>query len=123
MRTISDAPYELADAVREFWPPEEWNNAVSIAYLESGWDAFAVNDSVDSEHPCGTVIRIQNGVAVAAERSVGFFQINSCNFPSWEWQRLYNARHNAGTAHLLWVNAGMRWSGPWFFSAQQLGLD
>lgn len=122
MDSIADAPYELADAVREFWPEGEWDNAVSIARLESGWDAFALDDTVDADHPCGSVIRHQDGVAVTAERSVGYFQINTCNFPDWEWQRLYNARHNAGTAHLLWEQAGRRWSGPWFFSASQLGL-
>jgi hypothetical protein len=50
---------------------------------------------------------------------VGYFQINACNFPDWEWQRLYNARHNAGTAHMLWAQQG--WN-AWYFSAHQLGL-
>lgn len=121
LKSIADSPYELADAVREFWPEEEWDNAVSISFLESGWDAFALNDSTDSGHPCNSFLREIDGVDVFAERSIGLFQINSCNFPDWEWQRLYNARHNAGTAHLLWEAAGGKWS-PWYFSAKQLGL-
>jgi len=115
------APDELRVAVEEFWPSSEWENALAIAQLESGWDAFALNDSTDAEHPCGTVIGTREGVTITAERSIGYFQVNSCNFPGWEWQRLYNARHNAGTAHLLWDNAGQRWS-PWYFSAKKLGL-
>ena len=119
MWSIDDAPYELADAVREFWPESEWDNAVSIAHLESNWDSFAVDDSRSPGHPCGSWLRTVDGVDVFAELSVGLFQINSCDFTRWEWQRFYNARHNAGTAHLLW--SSRRWQ-PWYFSAKQLGL-
>lgn len=112
-------PAELWDGIVEFWPEAEWIDAADIALLESGWNAFAVNDSTGPLSPCGSPIRIQDGVQVVAERSVGYFQINACNFPDWEWQRLYNARHNAGTAYLLWSERG--WS-PWYFSAKQLGL-
>lgn len=106
----------------EFFPEEEWLNASDIAKLESRWDAFALNDSATSAGGCGKPLRRQGGVLIDSERSVGYFQINSCNFPDWEWQRFYNARHNVGTAHLLWDKAGRKWSGPWFFSASQLGL-
>lgn len=116
---LEAAPQELQVAIREFWPQNEWENAAHISFLESNWDAFAVQDSTDSLHPCGTELSPVNGVAVTAERSVGYFQINSCNFPSWEWQRLYNARHNAGTAHLIWTTSG--WA-AWYFSAKALGL-
>lgn len=119
MRSIDDAPYELADAVREFFPSEEWNNAVSVAFLESGWNAFSVRDTTNADHPCGASVGAIGGVPITAELSVGWFQINSCNFPSWEWQRLYNTRHNVGTAHLLWSVRG--WA-PWHFSAATLGL-
>lgn len=119
MWSIDDAPYDLANPIREFFPEEEWDHAASIAKLESGWDAFAVADTRDPEHPCGTVIRAVDGVDISAELSVGYFQIDACNFPSWEWQRLYNGRHNAGTAHLIWQSQG--WE-AWFFSAKQLGL-
>jgi Lysozyme like domain len=118
---ISDAPIELQVAIREFWPESEWDHAADVSWLESGWDAFALADTTSDEHPCGSIIDHRGGVAVAAERSVGYFQVNSCNFPGWEWQRLYNARHNAGTAHALWDTAGQSWR-PWYFSAQKLGL-
>jgi hypothetical protein len=118
-KAIADAPPELADAVREFWPSEEWDNAVSIAFLESGWSAFATNDSVDESHPCGSSRGYVNGVRISAERSVGWFQVNTCNFPDWTWYHLFNTRHNAGTAHMLWDQRG--WS-PWYFSAKTLGL-
>lgn len=115
------APAELQVAIREFWADDQVDNAAAIAELESGFDAFALNDTA-SANGCGTVLFTNaQGVTVTAERSVGYFQINSCNFPDWEWQRLYNARHNAGTAHLLWDNAGQSWR-PWFFSATRLGL-
>lgn len=121
MKQLLDAPAELRVAITEFWPVDEWDNAASIAFLESAWDAFALNDTTAPDKPCGAIIRIEGGIQVAAERSVGYFQINSCNFPDWEWQRLYNARHNAGTAHMLWEQAGRSWS-PWYFSARELGL-
>lgn len=119
--SLSDAPEELQVAIREFWPEQEWDNAAAIANLESGFDAFALHDSTRPNAPCGTIIAVVDGVKIAAERSVGYFQINSCNFFGWEWQRLYNARHNAGTAHMLWEQAGSSWS-PWYFSAKALGL-
>lgn len=114
-------PRELAAEVAEFFPDTEWVNALNIAYLESAWEAFALNDTTDDQTPCGATITVRDGIEVTAERSVGYFQINACNFPTWEWQRLYNARHNVGTAHMLWQQAGCSWS-PWLFSARKLGL-
>jgi hypothetical protein len=119
MSKIDECPAELAAAIREFWPENEWDNAASVAQLESGWDAFAKLDTASRYGGCGVPIGQLNGVNITAERSIGYFQINACNFPDWEWQRFYNARHNAGTAHMLWENRG--WS-PWYFSAQTLGL-
>lgn len=119
--TLTDAPTELQDGIREFWPESEWENAAAISRLESGWDAFALDDTASEAGGCGRFLYTRDGVAVYSERSVGYFQINSCNFPGWEWARLYNARHNCGTAHALWDAAGQRWS-PWYFSAHQLGL-
>jgi hypothetical protein len=119
MADVNDAPAELQVTIREFFPPEEWTNAANIALLESGWNAFALNDSTGPHVPCGTVIGQRGGVKITAERSVGYFQINSCNYPDWEWQRLYNARHNVGTAHMIWESQG--W-GAWHFSALELGL-
>ena len=119
---LSSAPEELQDAIREFWPQGEWENAAEIARLESGWNPFAVDDTRSDGHPCGSIIRTVDGVAVSAELSIGYFQVNACNLPpDWNPWHLFNARHNAGTAHKLWADAGERWS-PWYFSAKQLGL-
>lgn len=117
--TINDAPAELADGIREFFPQEEWDHAAQVSFLESGWSAFAVRDTTDRIHPCGSFLRSVNGVAISAELSVGYFQVDACFFPTWEWQRLYNARHNCGTAHMIWAVQG--W-GAWYFSAKLLGL-
>ena len=115
-------PDELWVGIAEFWPRGEWVNAANIARLESGWDAFAVHDTRNSDHPCGSFLTVVDGIRVFAELSVGYFQVNVCNLPpEWEWQRLYNARHNAGTAHMLWDRAGGKWT-PWWFSAAKLGL-
>lgn len=116
-----DCPDELWYSIQEFFAESEWINAANIARLESGFDAFAIADTTTPTSPCGSSIGQRDGVSIAAERSVGYFQINACNFRGWEWQRLYNARHNAGTAHLLYSNAGNEWT-PWFFSARHLGL-
>lgn len=116
---LSNAPAELRDAIVEFFPPEEQESAAAIAYLESGNNAFALADTTSLDNPCGSFLRVAGGITITAERSVGYFQVNSCNFPNWEWQRLYNARHNAGTAHLIWQRAG--W-GAWYYSATRLGL-
>jgi hypothetical protein len=116
-----DCPVELWVSIQEFWPEEEWVNAVDVARLESGLDAFAIADTTSSTSGCGATIGERDGVPITAERSVGYFQINSCNFPAWEWQRFYNARHNAGTAHALYDQTGGTWR-PWFFSARKLGL-
>jgi hypothetical protein len=120
MSKIEECPDELAQAIREFWPEEEWDNAAAIAQLESGWNAFAENDTTDFEHPCGSVIDRRDGETITAEHSVGWFQINACNLPpDWRWYHLFNTRHNAGTAHQLWSERGWQ---PWFFSASKLGL-
>jgi hypothetical protein len=120
VRSVDEAPAELGIAIREFWPVERWDEAASISFLESGWNAFAVADSRAPDRPCGSVIRSVNGVAITAEYSLGYFQINACNLPEgWTAEHLYNARHNAGTAHEMWSRRG--WE-PWFFSAQTLGL-
>lgn len=120
MHSLADAPAELQIAVQEFWPAEQWDNAVSISWLESGWSAFAENDTTDNGNvPCGTVIDWRDGVAITAEHSVSWFAINVCNFPNWPVCYLFNTRHNAGTAHALWASRGW-W--PWFYSARALGL-
>jgi hypothetical protein len=119
MTTLADAPAELQPCIRAFWPDTEWDNAAAIAKLESNFNAFAIADTTDADHGCGALLRETNGVKVYAERSVGYFQVNTCNFPTWDWTRLYNAWENAGTAHMIWAQQG--W-GAWYFSAHSLGL-
>lgn len=120
MYSINDAPTELADAIREFFPREEWDNAASISYLESEWKWDAEADTTaGGAFPCGTVIATRGGVKIAAEHSISYFQINACNYPDWNWAHFFNVRQNVGTAHALWSERG--WS-PWYFSAQTLGL-
>lgn len=121
MSAFDDAPDELQEGVQEFWPESQWDNAVNIAALESGWSAFAENDTTNALVPCGTPLFNRDGVQVTAEHSVGWFQINACNLPpDWKWYHLFNTRHNCGTAHAMWDAAG-GWY-PWYFSALQLGL-
>jgi hypothetical protein len=118
---LDEAPDEVQHVIREFWPPEEWDNAAAVSQLESGWNPFAVADTTDAAHPCGSTLRYQNGVRVTAEKSIGLFQINACNLPGgWKAEHLYNSRHNAGTAHDMWTRRG--WA-PWYFSATTLGLS
>jgi hypothetical protein len=118
-KTTKDCPGELAVSIEWLWPEAEWSNAASIAFLESNFDAFAVNDTVTPDHPCGSVIATRGGVRITAEVSVGYFQINACNIDMPQWTRLYNAEQNAMFAYDLWSRRG--WS-PWYFSAKKLGL-
>lgn len=117
--TLDSAPDELQLAIAEFWPSSEWDNAARIAYLESGWNWDAEYDSTTEARPCGSVVNYRNGVRITAEHSIGYFQINACNYPGWNAGHLFNARQNAGTAHALWVERG--WA-PWYFSAERLNL-
>jgi hypothetical protein len=116
---LVDAPEEIQGPIREFWPESEWDNAASISFLESAWKWYAENDTQTPTIGCGSIIGVHDGVSVAAEHSIGYFQINACNFPTWNPAHFFNARQNAGTAHALWVERG--WS-PWYFSAKELGL-
>jgi hypothetical protein len=117
--TIDDAPCDVQCAIREFFPQEEWDNAVNVFSLESDLDPFAVADTRDADHPCGSFLRTVNGVAIYAEYSLGIAQINACYFPTWPAERFFNVRHNIGTAHLIWTRQG--WA-AWYLSAKKLGL-
>jgi hypothetical protein len=119
LKTLADAPPEIQEPIKEFWPESEWDNAASICFVESGWNWDAENDTTSPDHPCGTVVGARSGVPLAAEHSIGYFQINSCNYPDWNAGHFFNARQNAGTAHSLWSVRGWQ---PWYFSARQLGL-
>lgn len=120
MQSVEDAPPEIREPIKEFWPPEQWDNAASIAFLESGWQWNARNDTTrNGSISCGTPLASIGGVQITAEDSIGYFQVNACNYPTWDPGTLYNARQNAGTAHALWLARGWQ---PWYFSAQKLGL-
>lgn len=116
---LADAPLEFQIAVQEFWPPEQFDAAASISFLESRWNPFAVRDTRDPQHPCGAQLGSVDGVAISAEYSIGWFQLNACNFSDWTPAHFFNTRHNCGTAHMLWSERGWR---PWYFSAKALGL-
>ena len=120
MYSIDNAPEEIADPIREFWPESEWDNAASISFLESNWQWDA---EIDTTHggvvPCGTQIDVRGGIPILSEHSIGYFQVNVCNFPDWNPGHLFNARQNAGTAHAIWAERG--WS-AWYFSAKTLGI-
>jgi hypothetical protein len=119
MYKLTDAPLELQDAIREFFPTEQWDNAASIAYLESGWQWNAELNTTTATVPCGAALPPRGDVGISAEHSIGYFQINACNYPSWNPCHLFNVRQNAGTAHALWATRGWQ---PWYFSAKTLGL-
>ena len=118
---LKNAPPDLRIGIRAFWPAEEWENAANVAWLESRWNRMAVNNTTTPDLPCGANLPPVNGVAVQAEFSIGYFQINSCNFPEWDAATLFDAYQNCGTAHMLWADAGGIWT-PWYFTAQKLGL-
>lgn len=118
---IDQAPPELQACIKSLWPEEEWNNAAAISKLESGWNAFAVRDTTDTDHPCGSFVGAYRGVPVSAELSVGYFQINYCvHDVDSDWRKLWNADFNTRVAFHLWQQRG-NWS-DWYFSALQLGL-
>lgn|SRR5215216_4694994 len=120
MPAIDECPEELRLAIVKFFPMDQWDNAAAVSRLESGWSAFAELDSRDADHPCGSFLRMMNGVRVTAEWSIGWFQINACNLPpDWDPRHLFNTEHNVGTAHDMFSRRG--WS-PWYFSATKLGL-
>lgn len=118
---LQSAPWELQAVIPEFWPDNEYHTAARIAYLESGFNPFALADTTGPDAPCNTPIGERDGVQIYAERSVGYFQINACTSPQADWTHLYNARRNAEAAYQLWLGAGRAWT-PWYFSARRLGL-
>lgn len=121
MRSLNDAPDELAAAIREFWEQDLWDAAASVAWLESGWRWDAEDDTTNGGAiACGTPLYVRDGVQVVAEHSIGWFQINACTLPpGWRGDYMWNTRQNVGTAH--WLYAARGWS-PWYFSAKTLGL-
>lgn len=112
-------PPDLVVLVQQNWPWSEWSNALAVALNESDWEAGAEANTTAEGVPCGTPLGERNGVMVTAERSVGYFQINLCNYPEDRWAYLLTPEGNVAQAAALWRERA--WS-PWYFSAEYLGL-
>lgn len=112
-------PDELVALVQRYWPWSEWSNALAISLKESGWDNEAFANTVDDAHPCGAIVGTFRGQPVSAERSVGYFQLNLCNYPSEVETDLRTPEGNVAEAHALWAARGWQ---PWYFTALELGL-
>ena len=84
-----------------YWPLEEIDNAVNVAYLESGFNTGAWNQS--------------------GEDSRGLWQINVASgaHPELQPANLFDPNLNAYHAHRIWLVAGWR---AWLNSARQLGI-
>jgi len=84
-----------------YWPLEQADNAVEVAYLESGWRTHAWNNS--------------------GEDSRGLWQINvvPAAHPHLAAVNLFDPQVNAFYAHQLWSVSG--WT-PWLLSARRLRL-
>lgn len=72
-------PADLNGWVQVIWPPDQWTNAVDIAYQESRWQKCSVNDNTAQRGPCGTPYILPTGMRATSEVSKGYFQINCCN--------------------------------------------
>lgn len=84
-----------------YWPLEEADNAVDVAFLESGWATGAWNR--------------------AGEDSRGVWQINVGEgaHPAYAGLNLWDPQVNAYFAHQIWQASGWR---AWYNSATKLGL-
>lgn len=112
-------PDELVSLVHQNWPWSEWSNALAVSLAESNWEADAEANTVTDEHPCGSFLYDRGGVAVSAERSVSYFQINLCNYPQDRWAELLTPEGNVAEAAELWRQRSWQ---PWYFTASRLGL-
>ena len=114
-----NAPTWLTELVKANFPSNQWRNALEVSYLESGWNAHAVNDT---RHLAGGKCNVRYnhpvGITALTEYSVGLFQINICahggDFNFWS-----NPENNVAKAFTLWRSSGWR---PWSYSAGKLGL-
>jgi hypothetical protein len=114
------APGTLSDLIRLYWPPSEWVNAASVAYLESHWRPQAVADTRGRAGGlCNQPYTLSDGRPARTEYSVGYYQINICahggTFAEWA-----NPDRNVSYAAQLYRARGNY--GAWFYSAGQLGL-
>jgi hypothetical protein len=113
-------PDDLSTAVQQSFHPGDWVAACEVAFLESGWRATALNDTVSVYGPCGTKYWLPSiGSYAQTELSAGYFQINACahgGTPDY-W---YDATRNVSKAASLRYGRG-NW-GDWLISAHKLGL-
>ena len=116
------APITVSAVIVARWPEAVWEQAATIAYLESGWRSGAINDTRHlAGGRCGVPYRLPDGTPATTEYSIGLFQINACahggDYGTW----LDDSR-NAQKAYELWLAAGRRWS-PWYLSARKAGYE
>jgi len=114
-------PDNVGGAIQAYWPQGEWVHAAEVAYLESGWNPEAVNDTRDlGGGECNISYELPGGGLALTEYSVGLFQINICahggTFDGWA-----NVDANVSFAHTLYVSAGNCYT-PWYLAAGILGL-
>lgn len=109
----------LAEGITAHFPEDQWVHAAEIAYLESRWDVYAVNDSALDWVRHGTAPPPVNGVPSSPELSCGPFQINVVVHAYERWPTLFDPFINAWAAHQVWLRQG--W-GAWYHSARALGL-
>jgi hypothetical protein len=90
--------YALASC---YWPLEEIDNAVNVAFLESGFQTAARN--------------------TRGEDSRGLWQINVAEgaHPARAMYNLFDPQINAYFAHQIWLGSGWR---AWLNAARSLGL-
>lgn len=85
---LESAPLEVQNAIRAYFPQEEWENAAAISKCESGWNSRAWNQ--------------------AGEDSRGLFQINVQAHPN--AGNMFDITENVAYASRLWRDQGWR---PW----------
>jgi Lysozyme like domain len=115
-----EVPAQLLAGVQAHFPEGEWGNALDVAYLESHWNNYAVNDSIIEFVVRGQRPAPVNGIPSSPELSVGCFQVNVLVHRYAEWPTLFDPFINAWAAHQIWQSAG-GWS-PWYHSSRALGL-
>jgi len=92
--------HEVTLLAAMYWPYDEIDNAVDVAYQESGWRTDAHN----TDH----------------EDSRGLWQINVEAHPLLKDENLFDPQINAYWAYQIW-KAAKNWS-PWRNAARLLGL-
>ena len=116
---FGDAPKWLSALVQQYFPENAWRSACELCYMESGWNASAVNDTRHlGGGQCGVPYQHPVGITARTEYSVGLFQINICahggSFEQWS-----DPQNNVAYASQIYQSSGWQ---PWTYSAGKLGL-